>query len=123
MVRSVGIVRSWRIHEVSGDVAVVNAASLVKQIFGHIALVVVDDLDTRVEGDITVRHILSHTTGLPNWRPEGEPLTPLRPAGQQWGYSGEGFVLLQRHLEYITNRTIDHLADEHVFGPLDMTDS
>ena len=43
-----------------------------------------------------------HTTGLPNWRPDGQPLEPLRGPGQRWGYSGEGFVLLQEHLQQRT---------------------
>ena len=61
-------------------------------------------------GDITVRHVLTHTTGLPNWRPDGQPLEPLRPPGLRWGYSGEGFVLLQGHLEGRTGVPIATLA-------------
>jgi CubicO group peptidase (beta-lactamase class C family) len=46
---------------------------------------------------------------------------PLRPPGVRWGYSGEGFVLLQRHLEKCSGRTINELAAEAVFGPLRMS--
>lgn len=41
----------------------------------------------------------------------------------RWGYSGEGFVLLQRHTERRTGETIDQLARKLVFDLLDMADS
>jgi CubicO group peptidase (beta-lactamase class C family) len=123
MRRSVGVVRSWRLHRADGDGAVMDAASLVKQVLAHLALDVVDDLDEPVLADITVRHVLTHTTGLPNWRPQGQPLEPLRPPGERWGYSGEGFVLLQEHLQQRTGVSIATLARDRVFGPLDMEES
>jgi CubicO group peptidase (beta-lactamase class C family) len=106
-----------------GDLAVMNAASLVKQVIAHLALEFIEDFDEPVFGDITVLHVLTHTTGLPNWRPEGMPLEPLRPPGQRWGYSGEGFVLLQEHLERRTGVPIGTLARDRVFGPLGMNES
>lgn len=120
---SVAVVRGWELARVEGDTAVMNGASLVKQVIAHLALELVDDLDEHVRGEITVRHILTHTTGLPNWRPDGQPLEPLRPPGQRWGYSGEGFVLLQEHLERRTGESITALADDRVFRPLGMKDS
>jgi CubicO group peptidase (beta-lactamase class C family) len=100
-----------------------NAASLVKPVLAHLALDVVDDLDERIHDDITVRHVLTHTTGLPNWRPDGAPLEPLRRPGERWGYSGEGFVLLLEYLERCSGRSISQLTDERVFRPLAMHDS
>lgn len=100
-----------------------NAASLVKLVTGHVALALVENLDQPIDADITTRHVLSHTTGLPNWRPEGQELTPVRPPGTRWGYSGEGFVLLQRHLEERSGQPIEELAAEMVFAPLGMQDS
>ena len=123
MRRSVGVVHNWRLVRVDDDAAVMNAASLVKQVIAHLALEMIADLDEPVLGDITVRHVLTHTTGLPNWRPEGQPLEPLRPPGQRWGYSGEGFVLLQEHLQGRTGVSIATLASERVFGPLRMDQS
>ena len=117
---SYGIVRDWRLAEAGGHDEPLNAASLVKQVVGHLALAIVDDLDEPIHDDITTRHVLSHTSGLPNWRPAGEALAPLRPPGERWGYSGEGFVLLQRELERRTGRPIDALAAERVFRPLGM---
>jgi CubicO group peptidase (beta-lactamase class C family) len=123
MLRSVAVVRGWELARVEGDAAVMRAASLVKPVVAHLALELVDDLDERVQGEITVRHILTHTTGLPNWRADGRPLQALRPPGQRWGYSGEGFVMLQQHLERRTGEPITTLADRLVFRVLGMTDS
>jgi CubicO group peptidase (beta-lactamase class C family) len=123
MRRSVAVVRKWQLDSVVGDLAVMNAASLVKQVIAHLALELIEDFDEPVLGDITVLHVLTHTTGLPNWRPEGMPLEPLRPPGQRWGYSGEGFVLLQEHLQRRTGVPICTLARDRVFGPLGMHES
>jgi CubicO group peptidase (beta-lactamase class C family) len=123
MLKSVAVVRGWGLARSEGDAAVMNAASLVKQVVAHFALELVDDLEQPIVGGITVRHLLTHTTGLPNWRPQAKPLEPLRPPGQRWGYSGEGFVLLQRYLESGTGEAITTLAEERVFQPLQMTDS
>ncbi len=123
MRRSVGVVRNWQLVVVDSDVAVMNAASLVKQVIAHLALELIEDLDEPVRGDITVRHVLTHTTGLPNWRPDGQPLEALRPPGQRWGYSGEGFVLLQEHLQRLSGVPIATLARDRLFGPLRMDHS
>jgi CubicO group peptidase (beta-lactamase class C family) len=120
MRRSVAVVRNWQLVRVEGDAAVMNAASLVKQVIAHLALELIEDLDEPVLGDITVRHVLTHTTGLPNWRPAGQHLEPLRAPGQSWGYSGEGFVLLQEHLRRRADVPIATLARDRLFGPLGM---
>ncbi len=44
---------------------------------------------------ITARHILSHTSGLPNWRSKDDPLAIHFKPGEQWLYSGEGYSYLQ----------------------------
>jgi CubicO group peptidase (beta-lactamase class C family) len=69
MLKSVAVVRGWGLARIEGDSAVMNAASVVKQVVAHLALELVDDLDEPIVGGITVRHVLTHTTGLPNWRP------------------------------------------------------
>jgi CubicO group peptidase (beta-lactamase class C family) len=116
---SVGVVRAWELAGTEGDDGPMKAASLVKPVLAHLALALIDDLDAPLRGDITVRHVLSHTTGLPNWR-ESVELVRLRPPGTRWGYSGEGFVLLQGELERRTERPIDELAAELLFDPLGM---
>ena len=123
MRRSIAVVRGWELDRVEGDTGVMNAASLVKQVIAHLVLDLMADLDELIHGDITIRHALTHTTGLPNWRTEGQPLDHLWAPGQRWGYSGEGFVLLQRHLERGTGESITSLADRRVFRPLEMKHS
>jgi CubicO group peptidase (beta-lactamase class C family) len=115
---------------------VFEAASLSKPVSAYIAFRLVDrgelDLDTplweileysRLAHDeraqtITPRMVLSHTTGLPNWG--GTPLELINDPGQEWGYSGEGFVFLQRAMERLTDRSLQELAEAEVFGPLGM---
>jgi CubicO group peptidase (beta-lactamase class C family) len=119
----VAVVRSWQLFRTYGDASVMPAASLVKQVLAHLTLELIEDLDEPVLHDITVRHVLTHTTGLPNWRPGGQPLARLRPPGERWGYSGEGFVLLQEHLQERTGVSIAALATERVFRPFGMEES
>lgn len=77
---------------------------------------------------ITARMVLSHSTGLPNWRPgrwseDPQPLTTQFEPGSRWQYSGEGFVYLQRVVEQLTGKPLDRLLHERVFEPLGMTTS
>jgi CubicO group peptidase (beta-lactamase class C family) len=72
---------------------------------------------------VTVRHVLSHTTGLPNWRKTPGPLVPTTEPGTQFTYSGEGFFYLQRVVEAVSGRPIARLLEENVLRPLGMTQS
>jgi beta-glucosidase-like glycosyl hydrolase/CubicO group peptidase (beta-lactamase class C family) len=84
----------------------------------------------------TVRHLLTHTSGLPGHKPYfetargkrevlakifAEPLT-FEP-GTQSVYSDLGFVLLGEIAERMTGKALDVLAQERVFGPLGMSDT
>jgi CubicO group peptidase (beta-lactamase class C family) len=71
---------------------------------------------------ITARHVLTHTTGWPNWPPEDTPFEPVRPLGQ-WSYSGAGFVFLQQALESIWNETATQYTRRLVFDLLGMRES
>lgn len=72
---------------------------------------------------LTTRHILSHQTGLTNWRgnnPDGKLHFEFEP-GTRYQYSGEGFEYLRKALEAKFNKTINELADELIFQPVGMT--
>jgi len=51
---------------------------------------------------ITARHVLSHTTGFPNWRSKKEPLAIQFTPGERWSYSGEGYSYLQSVMTHVT---------------------
>lgn len=87
-------------------------------------------------GDVTPRHLLSHTAGLPAHRllyqrPGGpeeklaaayrEPLI-TRP-GEHVCYSDLGFILLGELVTRLTGIALDAAARELVFGPLGMTET
>jgi len=85
----------------------------------HVAFT--DDAATR---SITPRHLLSHSSGLPNWRDEaGEPLTAAFPPGTRFRYSGEGFVLLGRLVEAVTGQTAAQVVETRVLRPAGMSRS
>jgi len=70
---------------------------------------------------ITVRMVLNHTSGLPNWA--GGPLVFNSLPGEKWEYSGEGYALLQRAVETVTHQKLDEFMEQQVFKPLGMTHS
>jgi CubicO group peptidase (beta-lactamase class C family) len=120
-----------------------QAASLTKQVTAYAAFALraqgkldfdrplvayVDDLPDPSARGVTTRHVLSHSSGFPNWRaPEpSKPLPHLVPAfrpGSRYQYSGEGYFYLQRVLERISGVGIGRLVHDLVFLPLGMTSS
>lgn len=123
------------------DSTVFEAASLSKPVFAYAVLKLVEQgkigLDvplTRylpkpyIEGDsrlekITARVVLSHRTGFPNWRGDGNPLTIHFTPGERFSYSGEGFVYLQRAVEQIEGQPLNDVMNALVFSPLGMASS
>jgi CubicO group peptidase (beta-lactamase class C family) len=73
---------------------------------------------------ITARHVLSHSTGLQNWRfTRDQRLDIAFKPGERFSYSGEGFFYLQRVVERITGRGFEEYMRERVLAPLGMTSS
>jgi CubicO group peptidase (beta-lactamase class C family) len=89
------------------------------------------------KADVTVEHLLRHTSGLPDYRPYYETLIhrPVRSrmahlqkllveedcitaAGKKTRYSDIGFLLLQLVIEKVGGATLSELANDRVFAPL-----
>jgi CubicO group peptidase (beta-lactamase class C family) len=116
---------------------VFSAASLSKCVLAYIVMQMVEegkiDLDIPLMNyfkyediihdarskKVTSRMVLSHTSGLPNWR--NDTLNFRNDPGEKFGYSGEGFVWLQRTIEHMTGNDLEDLAQNRVFTPLGMS--
>ena len=88
----------------------------------------VDYVDVRGQdaaARVTARHVLTHTTGLPNWRPfaAGSALKFVAEPGARFGYSGEGFFWLQHVIEVLTDTPIGRLVRKEVLDPLALSRS
>lgn len=120
---------------------VFSAQSLSKPIFAYAALKMCGrgllDLDTPLTEYlpepyipneprlklVTMRHVLSHTTGFPNWRPSGKPLKVLFTPGERFSYSGEGYVYLQRVIEHLSGQPLADYMKENLLEPFGMHSS
>lgn len=115
---------------------VFEAASLTKPLVAYAALKMVEegllDLDKSLtsyltkpylenqpqQDQITARHVLSHSTGFPNWgKVRYSPKIFFTP-GERFSYSGEGFMYLQKVLEEITGKSLEMIIQEKVLKPL-----
>ncbi len=89
---------------------------------------------------ITIRHLLTHTSGLPDQLPNNRALrmtkSPLStfvegacevglefPPGRGVQYQSMGFVLLGAVIEAITRMKLPVFLDREIFGPLHMKDT
>lgn len=69
--------------------------------------------------EITARHTLTHTSGLPNWRDSQGLRTGFRP-GSHFSYSSEGLNYLQAVVEHLLQRSMADYLREYLLLPLDM---
>lgn len=135
-------VASTRTREPVVDTTIFEAASLSKPVFAYAVVKLADegkiDLDRPLSAylpgsyelaaddprlhQVTARHVLGHTSGLPNWRGPGALSIHFTP-GDRFSYSGEGFVYLTKAVERITGEPLEDMMRRTVFGPLGMKDS
>ena len=112
-------------------------AALVLQLVEEGALALDGEVDL-IAGDVTVRHLLNHTSGLPNYAELDEILEPYRKdlahrsgltprdvlalvesrprlfsPGEGWSYSGSNYVVLGLLVEEITGATPTRLGSRH----------
>jgi D-alanyl-D-alanine carboxypeptidase len=94
--------------------------------------------------NITIHHLLSHTSGIPSYTDTPEfpkpkfmrvPLTPLEIAmlskdkplefqpGEKWKYDNTGYVLLGYIIEKVSGEKYGDYVKKHIFDRLDMKDS
>ena len=99
--------------------------------------------DSPVGGDVAIRNLMRHRSGLPNY-PDGgtfyadefsdltrdftpEELlgyisaTPASPADQQFEYTNTNYVLLGQVIEAVTGGTLDDALSQRITGPLGLT--
>jgi CubicO group peptidase (beta-lactamase class C family) len=91
-------------------------------------------------GEVTIREILSHTSGYQDYWPEDYVMTPmLQPEtarqildtwakkpldfdpGTQWQYSNTNFVIAGRIVEIVSGEPLFQFLTERIFSPLGMT--
>ena len=122
---------------------VFEAASLSKCVFAYGVLKLVDEgklnLDTPLTkylGNnynvpdprinlVTARHVLTHSSGFPNWREfdNSKVLQIHFNPGEKWSYSGEGIVYLSKVVEKITGMPLEDFMQQTVLKPLGMNSS
>jgi CubicO group peptidase (beta-lactamase class C family) len=88
------------------------------------------------KGRATVRHLLTHSSGLPAWRPLYKEATSPESAlalvlatgldtlpGARYVYSDLNFILLGTIVARVTGEPLDAYGARHVFAPLGMRDT
>lgn len=92
--------------------------------------------------DITIRHLLTHTSGIHNFtslpdyvkrmREHDAPLDliarfrdlPLDfPPGSKWNYSNSGYEVLGYIIETVSGQTYEDYLKKHIFDPLELSDT
>jgi len=136
--RGFGVKNSLTGDPVTDD-TLFEAASMTKPVFAYLAMRLVDEgvlaldrplaayrrpdylSDDPALARITVRDVLRHTSGLPNWA-TGPLATIARPGGG-YHYSGEAFVWLQLIVETLLGMGLDPAMRARLFDPAGMSSS
>lgn len=127
--------------ELVNDDTMFEAASMSKPVFAYVVMKLCEtgvmNLDTPLtrytsdrflEGDsrlelITARHVLSHSTGLQNWRSEAEPLTLHFTPGEKFLYSGEAYNYLQSVVTHLEGQPFETYMKARLLVPFGMLSS
>lgn len=134
-----------------GPATIFQSGSVGKQFTAAVVMLLVEDgrigLDDPVTKylpeapagwrDITVRHLLTHTSGIPDYTPQDVDrrrdytedelarmafgLTREFPPGTRWNYSNTGYVLLGVIVHRASGRFYGDILAERVFAPLGMS--
>lgn len=136
--RGFGVKNSLTGDPVTDD-TLFEAASMTKPVFAYLAMRLVDEdvlaldrplaeyrrpdylSDDPALARITVRDVLRHTSGLPNWATG--PLATIGPPGSGYHYSGEAFVWLQLIVETLLGMGLDPAMRARLFDPAGMQSS
>jgi CubicO group peptidase (beta-lactamase class C family) len=146
-----GVKNTGTKEPVTGE-TVFEAASLTKPVFAYMVMKLVEekvlDLDTplisylpreKFEHElghslekpgfhkdwlekITVRHILSHTSGMPHGGRE-RPYPLLFAPGTRFSYSADGYYFMQLAVERLKGEKLETLMKKYVLDPLEMKSS
>lgn len=94
------------------------------------------DRDLKHLQDVTVHHLLTHTSGLPAWKDlysngqtrsqmidELFQIPLMNPVGSKHVYSCMGYIMLSLIVEAVTGKRIDEIASKRIFAPLGMESS
>lgn len=132
------------IFDLASLTKVVATAPAVLQLIGEDKIRLDDPLATYIpefgdedaKGDVTIRNLLSHSSGLTSWRgvyttgngieayiaslaadqPEAAPNSRV-------AYSCMGYILLGEVVRRVSGQRIDAYAEQHIFQPLAMTET
>lgn len=133
-------VQSNDTQEIITEDTVFEAASLSKPVFAYASLKLCEsgvlNLDDPLNdylpdyiadeprlSQITMRHVLSHTSGFPNWRPKGKALKMHFSPGEHFLYSGEGYMYLQAVIKQVIKQEPAAFVKSEILEPFGMNHS
>lgn len=137
------------------DDAIFLVASITKPIVAMASLILIErgmlalgdrvreyvpEFGTKGKYGITIRHLLTHTSGLPDQLPDNRELraahaplsafvagtftTPVEfPAGRGVRYQSMGFAMLGEIIKRVSGKPCRDFLRDEIFGPLDMHDT